>query len=212
MSYTVPALRYDYDALEPIIGAETLRLHHDGHHQVYVDALNETIAGVEHLQDRTIEDLLRHLDEVPDAIRPQVREYGGGHANHQLFWKIMAPPATSGGGLNGALADQIARDFGSFEVMKREFEEAGIRHIGSGWVYLAMDPKSLTLEILTLPGNDSVLFMGKPALFVNDLWEHAYYVQHRNRKADYLRSWWNVVNWPYVGERRQGIIEGRNQL
>ena len=213
MTYQLPPLPYDYAALEPVIDAETMRLHHDKHHRAYVDAVNRVIADQPQLQDKTIEELLRGLDEVPEAIRATVRNNGGGHANHQLFWKIMAPPGQGGGGEpRGALAEQIGRDFGSFDAMRACFEEAGAKHFGSGWVFLVMSPKDQRLEILTLPNQDSVLLVGKPALLANDLWEHAYYLKHRNRRPEYLRAWWGAVNWPYVGERFQGIREGKKQL
>ncbi|MBV8870685.1 MAG: superoxide dismutase [Acetobacteraceae bacterium] len=213
MTYQLPPLPYDYAALEPVIDAETMRLHHDKHHRAYVDAVNRAIADQPQLQDKTIEELLRGLDEVPEAIRATVRNNGGGHANHQLFWKIMAPPGQGGGGEpRGALAEQIGRDFGSFGAMRACFEEAGAKHFGSGWVFLVMSPKDQRLEILTLPNQDSVLPVGKPALLANDLWEHAYYLKHRNRRPEYLRAWWGAVNWPYVGERFQGIREGKKQL
>ena len=210
--YQVPPLPYAYEALEPVIDAETMRLHHDKHHQAYVDAVNKAVADQPHLHGKTIEELLRRLDEVPEAIRTTVRNNGGGHANHQMFWKIMAPPGQGGGEPDGALAEQVSRDFGSFGAMKAAFEEAGAKHFGSGWVFLVMDPHAKRLEILTLPNQDSVLLVGKPALLANDLWEHAYYLKHRNRRPDYLKAWWGVVNWPYVGERLQGIQEGRKQL
>ena len=211
MAYDVPPLPYAYEALEPVIDAETMRLHHDKHHRAYVDAVNKAIADRPELQRKTIEELLRGLDEVPEAIRTTVRNNGGGHANHQLFWKIMAPP---GGGSEpqGPLAEQISRDFGSFEAMKARFEEAGAKHFGSGWVFLLFDPKAGKLEIETTANQDSALLLGKPALLGNDLWEHAYYLKHQNRKPDYLKAWWGVVNWPYVAERLQGIHEGRKQL
>ncbi|MBV8613939.1 MAG: superoxide dismutase [Acetobacteraceae bacterium] len=213
MTYEAPPLPYAHEALEPVIDAETMRLHHDKHHQAYVDAVNKAIADQPGLQGKTIEDLLRGLDQVPETIRSTVRNNGGGHANHQLFWKIMAPPGQGGGGEpQGALAEQVVRDFGSFEGMRQAFEAAGARHFGSGWVFLVMDPRAKRLEILTLPNQDSVLLIGKPALLANDLWEHAYYLKHRNRRPEYLKAWWGVVNWRYVGERPQGIREGKKQL
>ena len=212
MAYEVPPLPYAYEALEPVIDAETMHLHHDKHHQAYVDALNKTISDQPELQDKTIEDLLRGLDEVPEGIRATVRNNGGGHANHQLFWKVMAPPGQGGDGPEGALAEQIAQDFGSLDAMKARFEEARAKHFGSGWVFLVADPQTKRLEILTLPNQDSVLLVGKPALLANDVWEHAYYLKHRNRKPDYLKAWWGVVNWPYVAERLAGIREGKKQL
>jgi len=213
MAYDVPPLPYAYNALEPVIDAETMQLHHDKHHQAYVVAVNKAVADQPQLQDKTIEELLRDLHDVPEGIRTTVRNNGGGHANHQMFWKTMAPPGQGGGGEpDGDLAAQISRDFGSVAAMKQAFEEAGAKHFGSGWVFLVMDPQHKKLEILTLPNQDSVLLIGKPALLANDLWEHAYYLKHRNKKLDYLKSFWGVMNWSYVGERLQGIHEGKKQL
>ena len=212
MAYEVPPLPYAYEALAPVIDAETMRLHHDGHHRAYVDALNKAIADQPQLQGKTIEDLLRGLDDVPEGIRTKVRDNGGGHANHRMFWKIMAPPGECSGAPTGDMATQIDRDFGSFDTMKDAFEAAAMKHFGSGWAFLVMDPQAKKLEILTLPNQDSVLLVGKPALFANDLWEHAYYLKHRNNKADYFKAWWDAVNWPYVGERLAGIRAGKHQL
>ena len=213
MPYEVPPLPYAYEALEPVIDAETMRLHHDKHHQAYVDALNKALEPHPELQGKTIEDLMRGLDAVPEAIRTQVRNQGGGHANHQLFWKVMAAPGAGGGGEpTGDLSNQINADFGSLEGMKQAFLDAAAKRFGSGWVFLLFDPKAGKLEIETTANQDSALLLGKPALLGNDLWEHAYYLKHRNRKADYLRAWWGVVNWPYVGERLAGIHAGKQQL
>jgi len=213
MPYEVPALPYAYEALEPVIDAETMRLHHDKHHQACVDALNKALEPHPELQGKTIEDLLRGLDGVPEAIRTQVRNQGGGHANHQLFWKIMAPPGQGGGGEpDGDLAKQVNADFGSLQGMKDAFAAAAAKRFGSGWVFLLFDPKAGKLEIETTANQDSALLLGKPALLGNDLWEHAYYLKHRNQKPEYLKAWWGVVNWPYVGERLAGIHAGKQQL
>ena len=190
-----------------------MHLHHDKHHQAYVDALNKALEPHPDLQGRTIEDLVRGLDDVPEAIRTQVRNQGGGHANHQLFWKIMAPPDKGGGGAPfGDLAAQIDRDFGSFDAMKAAFAEAAMKRFGSGWAFLLFDQQSKALTIETTANQDSALLLGKPALLGNDLWEHAFYIKHHNRKTDYLAAWWQVVNWPYVGERLAGIHAGKKQL
>ena len=212
MPYEVPPLSYAHEALEPVIDAETMRLHHDKHHRAYVDALNKALEPHPELQGKTIEDLLRGLDAVPEAIRTQVRNQGGGHANHQLFWKIMAPPGHGGSEPAGDLAAQIGRDFGSLDGMKQAFSDAAAKRFGSGWVFLLFDPKAGRLEVETTANQDSALLLGKPALLGNDLWEHAYYLKHQNRTPDYLKAWWGVVNWSYVAERLQGIHEGRKQL
>jgi superoxide dismutase, Fe-Mn family len=212
VTYQLPSLKYDYDALEPIIDAETMRLHHDVHHRAYVDAVNVALAEVPLLQNKTIEQLMRQLEDVPEALRSTVRVQGGGHANHQLFWKIMTSPAQGGDAPTGDLAQAIARDFGSLGSMKQAFEDSASRHFGAGWTFLVMDPPSKRLEILTLPDNESVLPLGKPALFVNDLWEHAYCLKHGNKRLEYLKAWWRVLNWRYVAERLQGLLEGRKQL
>lgn len=205
----MPDLAYGYDALEPVIDRATMQLHHDKHHKAYVDDLNAALGRYPSFKQQSIEDLLRSLDKVPDAIRTKVRNYGGGHANHQLFWKVMTP---RGSAVPENLRQQITADFGSMDAMKTKFEEAGTSHFGSGWAFLVMNPEQNKLEILTLPNQDSVLMQGKPALLGNDLWEHAYYLKYQNKRADYLKAWWNVVNWAYVGERLQGIRDGRPQL
>lgn len=213
MAYEVSPLTYAYEALEPVIDPETMHLHHDKHHQAYVDALNKALEPYPALQGKTIEDLMRGLDDVPEAIRTQVRNQGGGHANHQLFWKIMAPPGHGGGGdPAGDLAAQIVTDFGSLDAMKQAFADAAAKRFGSGWVFLLFDPKAGKLEIGTTANQDSALLLGKPALLGNDLWEHAYYLKYNNRKPEYLKAWWGVVNWPYVGERLAGIHAGKKQL
>lgn len=169
--FQLAPLPYAYDALEPVISAETMRLHHDKHHHSYIDALNKVLEGHPEWHGKTIEQILSYLDEVPEAVRQAVRNQGGGHANHQLFWKIMKP---NGGGEPGKdLAEAIRADF------------------GSGWVFLVVDPaQGGKLDILTMPNQDSVLLVKKPALLGNDLWEHAYYLQYQNRRADYLKAWW----------------------
>jgi superoxide dismutase, Fe-Mn family len=199
MAYKLPALRFGYDALEPYLDAETMELHHDAHHRGYVDKLNETLAPYPHLADLTIEDLLRRLDQVPEAIRTAVRNNGGGHANHQSFWEILAPNA--GGAPRGAIADAIARDFGSFERFQSLFADAAAKHFGSGWVFLVVKPATGRLEIMSLPNQDSVLRPGLAGLLSCDVWEHAYYLKYRNRRPDYLAAWWHVVAWDVVDER-----------
>jgi len=209
MPYKLPPLPYAPDALAPVIDAETMQLHHGKHHRAYVDALNEALTPYPDWQGLTIEDLMRRLGEVPEAIRNQVRNQGGGHANHQLFWKIMHPGRSQP---SGALLAQVERDFGSVAAMKAAFQEAGMKRFGSGWVFLLFDPKAEKLSIESTANQDSALLLGKPALLGNDVWEHGYYLTHRNRRADYLKAWWDVVHWDYVGERLAGIHAGKKQL
>lgn len=212
--YTLPPLKFGYGDLEPIVSRETMQLHHDAHHKGYVDAVNKALETHPEWLGRTIEDVLRHLPEIPEDIRTQVRNQGGGHANHQFFWKILTPNASSGRP-TGDLAKAIDKDFGSFEAFKKQFEEAGRKQFGSGWVFLVARPKqNFKLEILTLPNQDSVLFQPEPApgLLACDVWEHAYYLTYRNRRAEWLSKWWEIVNWEYIGERLQGVHEGRKQL
>jgi Fe-Mn family superoxide dismutase len=210
MVYQLPPLPYAYDALEPYIDAQTMQLHHDQHHQAYVDNLNAALQGYPQFDHMTIEELLRHIQDVPETIRTVVRNQGGGHANHQLFWKLLR--CNNGAVPTGELADAIRDSFGSFEQFKATFEEAGLKHFGSGWVFLVVDPLSDRLQVFSRPDQDSVLLEHKPALLANDVWEHAYYLNYQNRRADYLRAWWNVVDWDVVTQRLEGIRAGKSQL
>lgn len=212
--YVLAPLKFAYDALQPVIDAETMQLHHGKHHQGYIDAVNAALATHPQWLGKTIEEVLRHLPELPDDIRETVRNQGGGHANHQFFWKILTPGGAPEGP-QGELRAAIDAQFGSYEAFKADFEAAGARLSGSGWVFLVAHPKEdFRLEILTLPNQDSVLELDHPSpgLLACDVWEHAYYLQHRNRRADWLRAWWGVVNWPYVAERLAGVRAGRKQL
>lgn len=211
--YALPALRFGYADLEPVIDETTLHLHHQRHHQAYIDGVNAALSRHPEWLGLTIEEVLRRLPEVPADIRDAVRQQGGGHANHQFFWKILTPQGP--GKPSGALLAAIERDFGSFEEFKLRFETAGTKHFASGWVFLVCRPKQdYRLEILTLPNHDSVLSLPEPApgLLICDLWEHAYYLRYRNDRAAWLRAWWGIVHWEYVAERLQGIREGRKQL
>jgi Fe-Mn family superoxide dismutase len=199
MAYKLPPLRFGYDALEPYLDAETMELHHDKHHQAYVDKLNETLAPYPELAALTIENLLRRLDQVPEAIRTAVRNNGGGHANHQSFWEILGP--NTGGAPKGAIADALTQDFGSFEHFQSLFADAAAKHFGSGWAFLVVKPATGRLEIMSLPNQDSVLRPGLAGLLSCDVWEHAYYLKYRNRRPDYLAAWWHVVAWDVVDER-----------
>lgn len=208
--FTLPPLPYAPDALEPAIDARTMELHHGRHHQAYVTNLNRALAEHSQLHGVPLRDLLARLDELPDTIRTAVRNHGGGHANHTMFWSIMGPPSGSLPG--GMLAEAIARDFGSFDDMKSRFERAGLGVFGSGWVFVTVDPTSGVLAIETRPNQDTPLMDGRPVLFGNDVWEHAYYLQYQNRRADYLKAWWDVVNWEAVAARLAAIRDGRLDL
>lgn len=195
--YELPPLPYPYDALEPYIDARTMEFHHDRHHQAYVNNLNQALAPYPELQGKCLAELVQNLDQLPEGIRRSVRNNGGGHLNHTLFWNIMTPQG--GEGPQGAIAEAIRQQFGSFEQFQADFEKAGLTLFGSGWVWLVKDgPK---LEIMTTPNQDSPLMAGKFPILGNDLWEHAYYLNYQNRRADYLKSWWNVVNWAGINLR-----------
>ncbi len=200
MAYELPPLPYPKDALEPYIDAATMDIHHGKHHAAYVANLNKAIAGKSNLEGKSVEDLIRDLDAVPTEIRTVVRNNGGGHANHSFFWKIMGPKA--GGTPSGALADGINKAFGSFDAFKEKFEGAGLGRFGSGWVWLVSNNGKL--EIASTANQDTPLMgkaisgvEGKPILGC-DVWEHAYYLKYQNRRADYLKAFWNVVNWSEV--------------
>jgi len=206
MAHKLPPLRFGYDALEPSIDAETMELHHDKHHAAYVDNLNKALEPYPQLADLAVEDLLRRLDQVPDAIRTAVRNNAGGHVNHQLFWDILGPPADRSP--KGAIGDALKRDFGSFEHFQALFTDAATTHFGAGWAFLVMSAPRQRLKIVSLPNQDSVLEHGTPGLLCCDVWEHAYYLKYRNRRADYLNAWWKVVAWDVVDERLRDAMVG----
>jgi Fe-Mn family superoxide dismutase len=208
MTHKLPPLRFPYDALEPYIDAETMELHHDKHHQAYIDNLNKAIEPYPQLADLTTEDLLRRLDQLPAEIRTAVRNHGGGDVNHQLFWEILGPKA--GMFPNSAIADAFVKDFGSFARFQSLFTDAATKHFGSGWAFLVVNPETQALEIMSLPNQDSVLLHGKAALLCCDMWEHAYYLKYRNRRADYLVAWWNVVAWNVVDQRLEDAWAGKS--
>lgn len=197
MAYELPPLPYAKDALEPHIDAQTMEIHHDKHHAAYVTNLNKAIAGKADLEKKSIEDLIGNLDAVPPEVRTVVRNNGGGHANHAMFWKLIGPKA--GGAPSGKLGDELKAAFGSFESFKEKFEAAGMGRFGSGWAWLVVNHGKL--EIVSTANQDNPL-MGKavsgaegvPVLGC-DVWEHAYYLKYQNRRADYLKAFWNVVNW-----------------
>jgi superoxide dismutase, Fe-Mn family len=196
LAHEVPPLPYDYSALEPYIDAETMHLHHDKHHQAYVTALNGAIEKHPDLGKHSAEDLLRNLNSVPEDVRTIVRNNGGGHVNHSMFWAIMKPQG--GGDPTGAVGDQIKKDFASFEDFKKQFNETTAKQFGSGWGWLIWDGK---LKIVTTPNQDSPLSQGYYPILGNDVWEHAYYLKYNNRRPEYLAAWWNVVNWDEVNKR-----------
>lgn len=204
--HTLPPLPYDPAALEPHIDAQTMALHHGKHHQAYVDNLNKAIAEHDALRTMPLRDLLGRLPELPEGIRTVVRNNGGGHANHSMFWSIMGPKA--GGAPTGDVAAAIDRDFGGFDAFRTRFDAAGTGRFGSGWVFVTVDPSSGRLDILSLPNQDTPLMEGRPVLMGNDVWEHAYYLKYQNRRAEYLKAWWNVVDWATVGRRYAAIRKG----
>jgi Fe-Mn family superoxide dismutase len=195
MAFTLPPLPYSYDALEPHIDEATMKLHHGKHHQAYVDKLNAAIASSE-WESKSLDEIMVSLDKVPDKIKAAVRNNGGGHYNHSLFWQWMSP--TGGGEPTGKVAEAINAKFGSFAKFKEEFEAAGMSRFGSGWVWLIQDGNELS--ITTTPYQDCPVSEGKKVLLGNDLWEHAYYLKYQNRRPEYLAAWWNVVNWNKVTE------------
>jgi Fe-Mn family superoxide dismutase len=198
MAHTLPPLPYPSNALEPHIDAQTMEIHHDKHHNAYVTNLNAALEKAPELANTPLDELLTNLSAVPDAIRTAVRNNGGGHWNHSLFWVLMAPNA--GGAPTGALADAIDSAFGGFEKFKEQFSAAGAARFGSGWVWLNNEGGKLT--ITSSPNQDNPLMDGKPAPILGlDVWEHAYYLKYQNRRPDYMKAWWNVVNWPAVATR-----------
>jgi Fe-Mn family superoxide dismutase len=205
MAFELPPLPYDYNALEPYIDEQTMHLHHDKHHQAYVTNLNNALANQGQLASLSVEDLLRHIKEVPDNIRTAVRNNGGGHVNHTMFWQIMKP--NGGGEPTGALASAIQSVFGSFDQFKAAFNDAGVKRFGSGWAWLVLD-QSGKLQVISTANQDSPLMDGQYPVMGNDVWEHAYYLKYQNRRPDYLAAWWNVVNWDEIA-RRYGQGGGR---
>ena len=199
MAYEVPALPYDYNALEPHIDEQTMRLHHDKHHQAYVDKANAALAGTE-WADRDVEEVLRNLAQLPADKQPAVRNNAGGHYNHSLFWEIMSPDG--GGEPDGALADAIGETFGDLESFKQQLSDAGVNRFGSGWAWLVRDGSSL--RVTSTPNQDPPILDGLEPILGVDVWEHAYYLRYQNRRPDYIAAWWNVVNWAEVRRRFEG--------
>ncbi|PPS45421.1 superoxide dismutase [Chroococcidiopsis sp. TS-821] len=198
MAFELSPLPYNYDALEPYIDTQTMQLHHDMHHQTYVNNLNAAIEKHAELQSKSLEDLIRELDSIPDDVRTAVRNNGGGHINHTMFWEIMGPNA--GGEPTGAVGEAIRDTFGDFETFKQRFNDAGTKQFGSGWVWLVRSPDG-KLEVISTPNQDSPITQGYFPIMGNDVWEHAYYLKYQNRRAEYLKQWWNVVNWDEINKR-----------
>jgi Fe-Mn family superoxide dismutase len=197
MAHSLPPLPYPSDALEPHIDKQTMELHHGKHHNAYVTNLNAALEKHPDLQSKSVEDLLRSINTVPEDIRTAVRNNGGGHANHTMFWQIMGPNA--GGPPSGAIADAITSSFGSFDKFKEELKKAGVGRFGSGWAWVIDQGGKLVIE--STANQDSPLMEGKKAVFGLDVWEHAYYLKYQNRRPDYIDAWWNVVNWAEINKR-----------
>ena len=197
MAFTLPPLPYSFDALEPHIDAKTMEIHHDKHHGTYVTNLNKALEGHADLQNKSIDDLLKSLDSIPENIRTAVRNNGGGHINHSMFWTIMGPGA--GGAPVGHVSQAIVGSFGSFDAFKEKFNAAGATRFGSGWAWLVKAGGKL--EIYSTANQDSPVMEGKSPVMGLDVWEHAYYLKYQNRRPDYMAAWWNVVNWAEVEKR-----------
>ena len=197
MAHTLPPLPYDYGALEPHIDARTMEIHHTKHHQTYVNNLNTALEKAPNLQGKNLDELLGNLEAVPESIRTAVRNNGGGHWNHTMFWQIMGP--AGGSEPSGAFADALKSTFGGLDQFKEKFAAAAVGRFGSGWAWLIANGRNLTIE--STPNQDNPVMEGKRPILGLDVWEHAYYLKYQNRRADYIGAWWQVVNWEAVGER-----------
>jgi Fe-Mn family superoxide dismutase len=198
MAHELPPLPYDFAALEPHIDAQTMQIHHDKHHAAYVNNLNAALEKYPQLQNKSAEELISDLNSVPEDIRTAVRNNGGGHVNHSMFWKIMGP--NGGGEPTGAIASAIKEAFGDFEAFKQQFNDAGVKRFGSGWAWLVRGAGG-KLQITSTANQDNPMSEGMYPILGNDVWEHAYYLKYQNRRPDYLAAWWNVVNWDEVNRR-----------
>ncbi|MBI2463783.1 superoxide dismutase [Candidatus Peregrinibacteria bacterium] len=197
MAYTLPNLSFAYNALEPFIDAKTMEIHHAKHHQAYIDKINAALSATG-LENETIEKILMNLNDVPENVRMVVRNNGGGHCNHSLFWNMMASPQNGGGGEpKGTLAVSLHQTFGSFDVFQKKLNDAALNRFGSGWAWLVVDETG-KLEILSTANQDTPLSEGLKPILGIDVWEHAYYLLYQNRRADYVSAWWNVVNWEQI--------------
>jgi Fe-Mn family superoxide dismutase len=197
--FQLPDLPYDYNALEHYIDEETMHIHHDGHHATYVKNLNEALAGHDEFLNMDVEELLKSLDKVPEDIRTKVKNNAGGHYHHSIFWPIMKQ--NGGGQPSGKLAEAIEQNFGSFQEFQSQFNKSGLALFGSGWTWLVLDGGQL--EIVNTPNQNSPISVGQTIILGNDVWEHAYYLKYKNKRADYLDVWWNVVNWDEAERRFQ---------
>jgi superoxide dismutase, Fe-Mn family len=197
VAFTQDPLPYDFSALEPHIDAQTMQIHHGKHHAAYVTNLNTAVQKHPELANKSAEDLIRDLNGVPEDVRTAVRNNGGGHVNHTMFWKIMK--ANGGGAPTGAIGDAIKSTFGTFEDFQKQFNDAGVKQFGSGWVWVVS--KGGKLSIMSTPNQDNPMSQGAYPVFGNDVWEHAYYLKYQNRRPDYLAAWWNVVNWDEINKR-----------
>lgn len=198
MAFELPSLPYNYDALEPYIDAQTMQIHHDKHHGTYVSKLNAVLESQSNLQSKSIEELIRDLNSLPDAVRTAVRNNGGGHFNHTIFWTLMKP--NGGGEPTGTIAQSINDTFGNFENFKQRFNDAGANQFGSGFVWLVRTEDG-KLEVTSTPNQDNPWTDGHFPIMGNDVWEHAYYLKYQNQRAEYLKQWWNTVNWDEVNQR-----------
>ena len=197
MAHQLPSLPYSFNALEPHLDALTMQIHHGKHHQAYINNLNAALEAHPDLQSKSVEDLIKDLNALPEAIRTAVRNNGGGHANHTLFWTLLSP--NGGGAPTGKAAEAITGAFGSFDTFKEQFAKAGVGRFGSGWAWVIDTGGKLAIE--STPNQDSPLMEGKKAVFGIDVWEHAYYLKYQNRRPDYIGAWWNVVNWAEINKR-----------
>ncbi|MBP6060285.1 superoxide dismutase [uncultured Dialister sp.] len=206
MAFELPALPYDYDALEPVIDADTMRFHHDKHHATYVANLNKALEAHPELFERSVEFLIAHLNHLPEDIKGAVRNNGGGTYNHTLFWEMMAPEGQTA--FAGPVADKIKETFGSYEEFKKQFAAAAAGRFGSGWAWLVADGDKL--EILSTANQDNPLTEGKRPLLCLDVWEHAYYLKYQNRRVDYINEWFRIINWDFVNEQYKKSQEARH--
>lgn len=204
MAHVLPALPYANNALEPHIDALTMEIHHDRHHNTYVTNLNAALESAPELKEKSLEDLISDLNSVPESIRTAVRNNGGGHANHSLFWTTIGPNA--GGAPTGKLAEAIENELGGFEKFKEDFAKAATTRFGSGWAFLAVDQNG-KLKVYSLPNQDSPIFEGETPVLGLDVWEHAYYLNYQNKRPDYINAFWNVVNWEEVGKRYEAAAK-----
>ena len=202
MTHELPPLPYAYDSLEPFMDKETMVIHHDKHHKAYVDNLNKALIGHEELQDKSVEELLKNLDSIPEAIRTQVKNHGGGHWNHSFFWHCLKKNTKP----SGEILRAIVRDFGGYEGFITKFKQIAVSHFGSGWAWLVLNPENKKLEIMQTHDQESPITIGKIPLLVVDVWEHAYYLKYQNRRADYLEAFPNIINWEFVEKNFSNAI------